>query len=618
MWFLASGILLAKTVSGENEISTNARDTKVEITNSRSDNVQTNPMMPQVNDTQLRTGSQMQRRNGNWEPIPDPRGTSPYHLTAAKVSPTRIDLSWEDVGKPEDAYTIERKTGLQGTWKQIANVPAGAMNYQDTGLKPETIYFYRVRAGQGKSALPYSNEELGSTHYRFVLIVRAFDGSQNPPLEIQARAYLDGRPIGFTPYTFYGYTSGEYKVLSDCYRDWDPVSVYFGPVTQDEQLFFFGYPVPYELPDPPSNLMATAHSSTQINITWTDNSDNESNFYLERKVGEYGDWTEYAVIGENIESYVDMGLIPNTTYFYRIKAHNESSCLGYSAYSNEDSATTPLYSASVLAHIERTSASNWILLNWSDYPNAATYVVFAADDPLPIGAVGWTLICQTSNTLFLATSTTPRKFFHVVAFSTNPIPWQTDWSDNFDSYNLNVFPANWTGSGNWDEAYVSDYGCVSYPYSLSMAGSSGGCWEALALRNFESGHQVYRFDFRFLFTGQGNIGCHGYHGYVCLRNAPTWQTTPNRDLISFQPDGAIRVYSGSSYHDIGTYTPNTWIDVTVIYYRGSAVQMDYYINGNLLYQTLDSPYSSEADMNYLSIQSGDTRCLYDDVTVSYY
>ncbi|MDI6703393.1 MAG: SBBP repeat-containing protein [bacterium] len=94
------------------------------------------------------------------------------------------------------------------------------------------------------------------------------------------------------------------------------------------------------LPDPPTNLIATAISSTQIELVWDDNSDNEDGFKIERMV-EGGDWQEITTIGSNptpTASYSDLELTPNTTYYYQVRAYNAQ---GNSIYSNEVNASTP-------------------------------------------------------------------------------------------------------------------------------------------------------------------------------------------------------------------------------------------------------------------------------------
>jgi hypothetical protein len=91
-----------------------------------------------------------------------------------------------------------------------------------------------------------------------------------------------------------------------------------------------------QIPVPPSNLTATAISSTEIKLEWKDNSPNENGFKLERKTAG-GVFVPEASISSNVTSYTDEGLAPNTEYIYRVFPFNDE---GNGTYSNEAGATT--------------------------------------------------------------------------------------------------------------------------------------------------------------------------------------------------------------------------------------------------------------------------------------
>ncbi len=85
-------------------------------------------------------------------------------------------------------------------------------------------------------------------------------------------------------------------------------------------------------PAAPSDLSAQADSDSAISLSWTDNSDNESVFVIERN-GEVLPSTASA----NTTSYQDTGLAGTTTYTYQVKARNTA---GDSDRSNGAEATT--------------------------------------------------------------------------------------------------------------------------------------------------------------------------------------------------------------------------------------------------------------------------------------
>ena len=70
----------------------------------------------------------------------------------------------------------------------------------------------------------------------------------------------------------------------------------------------------------PSSLSAIAVSHEQIDLAWTDNSDNESGFIIER-MKEGGSFSEIASLEPDSKSYSDTGLEAFTSYTYRIKAY---------------------------------------------------------------------------------------------------------------------------------------------------------------------------------------------------------------------------------------------------------------------------------------------------------
>jgi chitodextrinase len=93
-------------------------------------------------------------------------------------------------------------------------------------------------------------------------------------------------------------------------------------------------------PSAPTNLSATAASSTQINLSWTASTDNVgvTGYRVERCQG--SGCSSFAQIGSPAgTSFNDSGLLASTAYSYRVRATDAAGNL--SGYSNTASATTP-------------------------------------------------------------------------------------------------------------------------------------------------------------------------------------------------------------------------------------------------------------------------------------
>jgi Leucine-rich repeat (LRR) protein len=86
-------------------------------------------------------------------------------------------------------------------------------------------------------------------------------------------------------------------------------------------------------PIAPTVLMATVVSETQINLSWTDNSDDETDFSIERSPDGSTGWTEIDTVGADVTAYSDTTVACCDTYYYRVRAYR-SSDVQYSDYSN--------------------------------------------------------------------------------------------------------------------------------------------------------------------------------------------------------------------------------------------------------------------------------------------
>lgn len=85
------------------------------------------------------------------------------------------------------------------------------------------------------------------------------------------------------------------------------------------------------LPNAPTDLSIKVISINEVKLSWLDNSDNESGFNIERSTNNNVDFKQLKFLMEDNNTFTDLSVLPDNTYYYRITARNSQ---GASEYSN--------------------------------------------------------------------------------------------------------------------------------------------------------------------------------------------------------------------------------------------------------------------------------------------
>ncbi len=301
---------------------------------------------------------------------------APANLTVVAYSATRLDLSWSYTGTESYNTVIERKTGTDGTWSTIYTTALGALKYSDTGLMPNTRYFYRIRKsmGTGSTGLSYPNDEIGIGAYTNLgnltltgiaaannTIYLSWTGNSGTADVVIERKMPNGSfsALNTVSYVTSGWSDTTGLVPSASYtyrikaRTSTNESVYSNIITV-QNLYL----------DAPSLLTVTVTTNSAVELNWRDNSTDETGFEVWRYIYGSGTYTLYATVDKNITTYTDNTIQKGVQYNYMVRAYVASGTL-YSPYSNSASIGAGLInppSNITYAYVSSTQ----VLLSWTD------------------------------------------------------------------------------------------------------------------------------------------------------------------------------------------------------------------------------------------------------------
>jgi len=292
-------------------------------------------------------------------------------------------------------------------------------------------------------------------------------------------------------------------------------------------------------PTAPSGLTATAVSQTQINLSWTDNSSDETGFKIYRGA------TLVTTTAANATTYSDTGLTCNTAYTYTVIATNAG---GDSAATSPATATTQACGATTTTTLPPPAglpdapsgltvqpvSHEAICLAWTDNSDNETGFIIKRSDFL----TGWVAVGVAAA--------------NAVSYCDSPLGFSTEYH-----YRIRAFNA----SGNSDYSNAASAWTWFHPYEtckgLTLNGSEAVRGSASVQENAPAGTVIGTL---------GTVSPTGGHRYEFYSPQP-----PGIDSSLFVIDGNVlktSAYAKPDYEEkkelrvcvksIDTATPYAW------------------------------------------------------------
>jgi len=344
-------------------------------------------------------------------------------------------------------------------------------------------------------------------------------------------------------------------------------------------------------PAAPTNFSATPVSQTQIDMSWTDNSTNESGFEIKKCTGECKDYSSYITltsVGANIQSYSETGLSCNSTAMYYVRSYvNTNGRTYYSDYSNIGDATTDQCTPGTptigtASPASQTSAT----VTWTRN-SPYTETDFEIDSAPPSGTGDYANAGATSGTKSGLICGSSYSLMVRACVNTNGRIYCSNWSNYSNTFTTDqctpgtptIGTASPTGSDSaqvtWTptspytqtgfyisvyDTYTGNYLYTKGPYN---ANATSAQVTGLPCNDYYLGFEVFAYVYTNTRTYYSNNSAR-----ETLSGKPTYPCTPSAPSVS--PTGQTSIYiswsapqNGASYFNIcQNPTPCTYIYTT--------------------------------------------------------
>lgn len=272
---------------------------------------------------------------------------TPGVLSSSCVDGQSIKLVWQDLTDGETGFEVWRKTGTSPVWELQETMGRNSNTFTDLAVSPEVTYSYKVRAKINDNSVysDFSNETTvwtstisAPTNLTYEIISKTeiilnWQDTSNVEagFKVERKIGLSGQWYEIAhlePGTIKFNDKWLNSTEINCYR----IKAFdrSNAVSYSNEIL-----VSTETPEAPTNLQTNAISSSEVELKWQDNSNNENEFIIESK--QFYSFKEVGRVSADTTSFIQKNINPNKTLTFRVKAVNGSN---QSAASNEAIATT--------------------------------------------------------------------------------------------------------------------------------------------------------------------------------------------------------------------------------------------------------------------------------------
>jgi uncharacterized protein (TIGR02145 family) len=281
------------------------------------------------------------------------------------------------------------------------------------------------------------------------------------------------------------------------------------------------------IPLAPTELKATLISKDQVDLTWKDNSTNETGYKIERKTG-LGNFIEIGTTLKDINTFSDKSISSNTGYIYRVFGYNKG---GKSAqYSNEVNLGAPSLTTTAVSEISGISAIS------------GGNIILIGGAPVTSRGVVWSTKSNPEITLNSKTGD---------GIGSGPYQSSITKLDHATKYYVRAYASNNSGTG-----YGNEITFTTAPFTFNLITSNTGrVWmdrnlgagQVAKASGYINGEVHYADDSSFGYLYQWGRGSDGHQ----LRTSGTTSILSNTDL-----PGHNNFIIGSNYLDWRSPTNN--------------------------------------------------------------